>query len=143
MNRFRWIGLTLCLLWASVVQAQTPLELDEQALKGHKPPIDPKGLVKWFQDRSIRDDDAARLPALVKKLDSDVFRVRETAYQELKASGSRSLPFLRAGLATNPPYETKLRAERCIAEIESQMTSEPVAAAARILASRKDPGAAE
>jgi HEAT repeat protein len=143
MNRFGWIGVTIGLLMVCVAQGQTTLQTDEQTLKNHSLPTDAKGLLDFFQKRSMKDGDQKRLEGLVGKLGSNVYRVREQAAKELVTRGPIALPFLRVALGNDPPYEEKRRAEKCIAEIEATMQAEPIAAAARVLAARKDPKAAE
>lgn len=142
MFRFRGFGLVLGLVLVSVARAQTPLETDEALLKREPLPTDGKGLLKFFEDQSMKEGDAKRLAMLIKKLDSDVYTVREPAAKELIQRGPISLPFLRGAL-TNTTLETKRRAEKCIEEIESRMKPEVIAAAARVLAARKEPRGAE
>ncbi|MBI2809015.1 MAG: HEAT repeat domain-containing protein [Planctomycetes bacterium] len=144
MKRHRWIGIVLGLLLATTTYAQSQLDSDEQTLKNHNPPLptDGKGLLEFFKKRSMKEGDAKHLGGLVQKLGSDVYREREPAARELKLAGSRALPFLRAALS-NHTLEMKRRAEDCIRTIEASMQTEPIAAAARVLAARKEPKAAE
>src|SRR5262245_38102828 len=143
MYRIRWIGIVLLLHVASAAHAQTQLQIDEQTLKSNNLPTDAKGLVDFFQKRSMKEGDAKHLASLVKKLDSKAFQIRDPAAKELISRGPVSLPFLK-GVVSNPPsLETKRRAEDCIAAIEATMQAEPISAAARVLAAKKDPKAAE
>ena len=142
MNRLCWLGVVFGWLLVAAVQAQTQLETDEQTLRSHGLPTDAKGLLNFFVQRSLKDGDAKHLEALVRKLGSDVYGVREPAKKELIIRGPVALPFLRGAL-TNSPLEMKRRAELCIREIEATMQSEPISAAARVLALRKEPKAAE
>ncbi len=144
MFRHSWIGVVCGLVLATSAVAQTQLETDEQTLKSHNPPLptDGKGLLEFFQARSMKEGDAKVLEALVNKLGSDVYREREPAVKELVKAGPRALPFLRSALST-APLEMKRRAEQAIRDIEASMQSEPMAAAARLLAARKEPKAAE
>jgi HEAT repeat protein len=142
MNRLRWTGVVLGFLLATFAQAQTPLETDEQTLRNHNLPTDAKGLLNLFVQRSLKEGDAKHLESVVRKLGSEVYSIREPAKKELIIRGPVALPFLRAALA-NSPLEMKRRAELCIREIEASMQSEPISAAARVLAARKDPKAAE
>ncbi len=142
MNRLRLIGVVFGWLVVTCVQAQTPLELDEQTLRTHEVPTDAKGLLNFFEKRSLKDGDAKELEAMVRRLGSEVYSIREPAKKELIARGPAALPFLRAAL-TNSQLEMKRRAELCIKEIEATMQTDTIAAAARVLASRKEAKAAE
>ena len=141
MNRLRWFVVVLGSLLATSVHAQTPLETDEQTLRSHNMPTDGKGLLNFFQQRSMKDGDATHLEGLVRKLGSDVYREREPAAKELILRGPVSVPFLRSVLS-NSPLEMKRRAEMCLRDIEATMLSEPISAAARVLALRNEPTAA-
>lgn len=142
MKHIRWIGVVLgCLLTAHLC-AQTQLETDEQTLKKDGKPIDAKKLIEYFEKGSLKEGDAAKLTALAKKLDSTQFREREMAGKEVIETGPKMLPFLKAAL-TNFSLEGKRRAEACIDKIESSMKGDVIAAAARVLAARKDPKGAQ
>lgn len=144
MKRLRFIGVLFGWLLVTCAQAQTQLETDEATLKNHKPPIatDAKGLIEFFVNQSPKEGDAALMEALVRKLGSDVYSIREPAKVQLIKRGPLALPYLRGAL-TNTPLEMKRRAELCIKEIEDTMKAEPISAAARVLVARKDPKAAE
>lgn len=144
MYRHRWIGVVCGLLLATCVRGQTQLETDEATLKSQSPPVatDGPGLLKFFQDQSLKEGDGKRIEDTIKKLGSDVFREREPAAKELILKGPAALPFLRSVLAT-APLEMKRRAEQCIRAIEDRMKSEVISSAARVLAARKEPKGAE
>jgi HEAT repeat protein len=142
MKRLCWIGVVVGWLLVTFAWAQAPLETDEQTLRNHNLPTDAKGLLNFFVQRSLKEGDAKHLDALVRKLGSDVYSVREPAKKELIIRGPVALPFLRGALS-NSPLEMKRRAELCIRDIEATMQSEPISAAARVLAARKAPKAAE
>ena len=112
MNR-RFLGVIFGWLLLTTVQAQTQLETDEQTLRSHGLPTDAKGLLNFFVQRSLKEGDAKHLEALVRKLGSDVYGIREPAKKELIIRGPVALPFLRGAL-TNRPLEMKRRAELCI-----------------------------
>ncbi|MBM3994528.1 MAG: hypothetical protein FJ303_10310 [Planctomycetes bacterium] len=144
MYRLRWIGIILSLLVATTARAQTQLEMDEQTLRSSQIPVDGKGLLEFFEKQSPKDGDASRLETLIRKLDSDIYTTREPAKQELISRGALALPFLRTGLASpNMSLEGKKRAAICIEKIEEKRQGVPVTAAARVLAVRKEPRAAE
>ena len=143
MSRFRWIGVLLACFLAVAAKAQTPLESDEQTLRANKLPTDAKGLLAYFEKQTLKEGEAKHLEALVKKLGSDVYREREPAAKELIERRAAALPFLRASLTDRPSLEMKRRAELCINEIELTMQSDVISAAARVLAARQEPKAAE
>ena len=144
MYRHHWIGVLCGLLLATCARGQSQLDTDEATLKTQSPPVatDGPSLLKFFEDQSLKAGDAQRIEGLIKKLGSDVYREREPAAKELITKGPAALPFLRGVLAT-APLEMKRRAEGCIRDIEARMRSEVISAAARVLASRKEPKAAE
>jgi hypothetical protein len=142
MCRHRWLGVVVAFLIAASARGQSHLEQDEATLRSHSLPTDGKGLVDFFQKRSLKDGDEKHLADLVKKLGSDVYREREPAAKELVSRGPVALPFLRSVLPT-APLEMKRRAEKCILDIEATMQAEPIGAAARVLAARKEPRGAE
>jgi HEAT repeat protein len=141
MNRIRWIGIVLVLLLTATTYGQTQLQTDEQTLKSNNLPTDAKGLVDFFEKRSMKDGDAKHLALLVKRLDS-VFSVREASARELISRGPVALPFLKDAVTNPTTLETKRRAEDCIEKIQATMQSEPISAAARVLTDKKDPKAA-
>src|SRR5436189_117439 len=126
MNRLRWIGVAFGWLLVSFILAQTQLETDEQTLKSHKLPTDGNGLLDYFVQQSAKEGDDKELPALVRKLGSEVFPIREKAAKDLISRRAAALPYLRSGL-TNSPLELRRRAELCILEIESTMQADAIA----------------
>jgi hypothetical protein len=61
---------------------------------------------------------AAQLARMVRDLDSDVYRVREQATQDLGRAGVRALPALRRALASPPSLEVKKRAQRLLSRLD-------------------------
>ena len=59
MNRIRWIGIVLAMLLTVTTYGQTQLQTDEQTLKSNNLPTDAKGLVDFFEKRSMKDGDAS------------------------------------------------------------------------------------
>ncbi|MBI1830735.1 MAG: HEAT repeat domain-containing protein, partial [Planctomycetes bacterium] len=119
-------------------------ELDEQTLRSSQIPTDGKGLIAFFEKQSPKEGDAKRLEALVRKLDSEIYTIREPAKQELISRGALALPFLRSAFTNaNISLEGKKRAELCIEKIEEKRQGVPVSAAARVLAARKEARGAE
>jgi hypothetical protein len=115
---------------------------DEKLLRDAGLPTDGPGLARFFRDRTPSPGDRERLTALVGQLGSNVYGTREKATRRLTAAGERALPFLRPALAS-PDAEVRRRAERCVAAIERVPHAAQVVAAARLLAHRRPPGAAE
>lgn len=145
MKRLCIIGSLFVLGLFSLSDAQTTptqLESDEQTLKTLRLPTDTEGLMNFFRQRSLKEGDEKHLTALSRQLGSDVFSVRDKAAKELISRGPVALPFLKDTMSKGS-LEAVRRAKECIAAIEATMQAEPISAAARVLASRKDPKAAE
>ena len=146
MKRSLWLGMVVVAAFISTSQAQTPTQLqtDELTLKNQRPPLptDAAGLIEFFKAGSMKEGDKELLEGLVRKLSSDVFAIRDKAARDLCFRGAVALPFLKAGLA-NSSLEAKRRAQDCIRDIEATMKAETISAAARVLAARNDPKAAE
>lgn len=134
--------LGLASLLTPSMPGQTPAQLDEQQLKTLGLPTDTPALLTYFRQRSLKDGDRKVLEELVAKLGSETYSDRARATRELLLRGPLALPFLRAALK-DQPLEVVRRAEACIRKIESSMGNEASAVAARVLAARGAPGAAE
>src|SRR5438105_10593034 len=106
MYRLRWIGVVFGWLLVTCAHAQTQMETDEQTLKSYKLPTDAKGLLDFFELQSLKPGEEKEMDALVRKLGSDVYSIREPAKKELIRRRAAALPFLRGAL-TNTPLETK------------------------------------
>jgi hypothetical protein len=116
---------------------------DEKLLAGAKIPTDGAGLLDFFRNRTPSATSTARTKALIRQLGDYSFKVRQQATDGLVAQGVLALPLLREA-AKDSDLEVKRRARECIRRIEA--TATPVyelCAAARVLAVRKPPGAAE
>lgn len=124
------------------IPGQTPAQLDEQQLKALGLPTDTEALLTFFRQRSLKDGDRKVIEDLVAKLGSERYAERTSATKELLLRGPLALPFLRAALK-DQPLEVVRRAEACIRKIESSLGNEASATAARVLAARGAPGAAE
>jgi HEAT repeat protein len=96
--------------------------------------IDPEGpaLVKFFQSRSLTEEDQLKLMNLIKQLDDGVWWVRETAQKQLIARGTPALPFLKEAM-DDGPLEMKLRAKKCVEQITRGPGPALPVAAARVL----------
>ena len=115
---------------------------EEKILKDAGLPTDTSSLLKFFRTRTPSDADRANLAALVRKLGSRSFAVREKASRELVTAGEVALPFLKAVLPGSE-LEVRRRAENCIQEIDRLPHATLAGAAARLLAIRRPLNAAE
>jgi HEAT repeats/PQQ-like domain len=118
--------------------AKTPLS-DEATLKAAKIPTDGAGLIEFFRKR-IEGADKNRLQALAVQLGDDVFQVREQASAQLVAAGRRAKAILEEATKSSD-LEVATRARDCLRRIDEGATAMVVAAAARVLAQRKQDGA--
>jgi hypothetical protein len=112
---------------------------DERTLKQAGVAIDDAGLLGFFRQASAADRD---ILALIKQLGDDAFDVREKASANLIALGPVAVPFLREALRSEDA-EIVRRAETCLKHIGTGTPAAVVSAAARLLARRKPPGAAD
>jgi WD40 repeat protein len=75
-------------------------------------------LRKRLTDVQVSGPSAADIARLVRDLDSDVYRVREGAMQELARVGVRSLQALQKAVANPPSLEVRKRAQRLLARLD-------------------------
>jgi HEAT repeat protein len=101
---------------------------------------DGPALLEFFRNRTLTDLDREKLEQLVRQLGNDLFEAREAASRALVGRGEPALPFLRAALKDSD-REVVRRAENCIETIEQGPGPALPAAAARVLAQRRPPGA--
>src|SRR5262249_42782358 len=114
---------------------------DEKLLKEHGIATDGEGLVQFFRQRSLKEV-KEHLEGWVRDLGSASFHKRQEATQQLIQRGAPALPFLKAALV-HADLEVGRRAELCTRRIETGPGPALPAAAARLLAERKPPGALE
>jgi WD40 repeat protein len=62
----------------------------------------------------LKETKSAQVPALIRDLDSDEFRVRRSAEQKLRHLGPVAVPALRKAAKSGPSLECRLRAERIL-----------------------------
>jgi HEAT repeat protein len=120
--------------------AKAQVAEDEKLLQSRKVPADGPGLLRLFRAQTATAAEEERARALCRKLGDDVFRVRERAATDLIAMGPKALPALRHTVAT-AELEAQRRAQRCIQSIESRITGDLLAAAARLVEVRRPAGA--
>lgn len=120
-----------------------PSAEDLQTLRAGKVSNDGPALLAFFRQRTSSDSGRARIADLIRQLGDDRFREREKAAAALVAQGPVALPQLRQAIA-NPDLEVRRRAATCVHRIEADDGGATlVAAAARVLVTRRPAGVAE
>jgi hypothetical protein len=126
----------LGILWASPLVARDTPSADEQFLQSNRIDTSGPGLLTFFKHRTVTARDAVRIRDLIKELGDDDFETREKASNSLIVLGARARPdLLMASRDTDP--EVVQRAQDCLKQIDQGVTSQLVAAAARLLAVKK------
>jgi HEAT repeat protein len=120
----------------------TELADAQQTLREARVSVDGPSLVKFFRQRTLPQADRDKLAATVRRLGDDAFAVRRQAYKDLLLAGRASLPFLRPAVKDDDPQIAR-SAEELLGRIEAGADVALTIAAARVLAARKPPGAAE
>jgi HEAT repeat protein len=120
--------------------AEESLAAELKLLRDQNVGTDGPALLRFFEQRSLKEADRRKLEDLVAQLDSASFRDRQQASEKLIAWGTIALPFLKQALV-NPSLEMKRRAEICISKIERGPGPMLPVSAARVLARRNPPGA--
>jgi hypothetical protein len=113
---------------------------DEKVLRSALLAVDGPALLDCLRQRVASAADERRAKVLVRQLADRSFRVRDRATAELIALGPKALPELRKALE-RADLETQRRAEHCIRLIDRRFAGAALAAAARLLAMRRPPGA--
>lgn len=141
------------LLWASVLPAafaEPPAPAaglaepvaEEQTLRKAGVEIDGPGLLDFFRRRTLTDADREAIQKQITRLGDDSFVVREKASQDLVKLGTKAVTMLRQAAKDTDP-EVMWRAKQCLKAIHEVETSGQLpAAAARVIAWKKPPGAA-
>jgi hypothetical protein len=86
----------------------------------------------FFEKLTLSDADQKRIKALIEKLNSELFKEREKATNQLIAEGLGALPLLQKMQAGSTLEQTK-RLGRCVQAIQRAGWNEAIAAAARLL----------
>src|SRR5262249_34360037 len=111
----------LALLFAlPAVRAADPdptLAADEKFLRDHHLSPDAPALMAYFRERTLNEDQKARLADLIKKLGDDEFEVREKASADLVKAGRLALPLLKPAVRDRDA-EIARRAGDCLRQIE-------------------------
>jgi HEAT repeat protein len=136
-------SLLASLLIASAPGADDPgASGDEQVLKEANVAVDGSGLAQFFKKLTLTEGDAARLKKLIEQLGDDEFETRDKATAQLKEAGPVALPMLREASKNTDP-EVARRAQECIEGINKGFAPYVIAAAARVMATKRPAGAAE
>jgi hypothetical protein len=115
---------------------------DERIVKDAGVGVDGPGLLAYFRQRALAGADVRRMEALIRQLGNEGFEAREAAAKELVGRGPAALPLLRQA-RRDPDVEFARRAAMCLEQIEAGPGPALPMAAARLIARRMPPGAAE
>jgi hypothetical protein len=126
---------------ARAAEPDAEVVLAEQTLKDAGVAADGPGLLRFFRERTLSEDERARLTDTVRRLGDDDFDVREKAGADLVRAGRKALPFLKPAVRDKDPERAR-RAAACVEEIESGKDLLLAASAARLLAERRPDGTA-
>jgi hypothetical protein len=138
------VGILTLVLAGNIPGIAEETATDEELLKRAHVETDAAGLLTFFRQLSLTDEQQQGLQSRIRQLGSPAFKARTEAVREITAIGPAALPSLRQ-VVGHPDVEVARRARACIEEIERrQPVSESLlAAAARLLAVRKPSGAVE
>jgi hypothetical protein len=118
-----------------------PAAADERTLRAAKLGVDGPALLALLRKRIPTEAEQVKLKDLVLKLGHRSFGVRQRASAELKSWGLKAAPLLRQA-ARDPDHEVARRAKQALEALAHDPDAALVAAAARLLAQRRPPGAA-
>jgi hypothetical protein len=117
------------------------LTLDEATVRQGSVQPDGPGLLEFFRSLTPGEKALEEIETLVKDLGSGSFRKRQKASEELIRIGPAARSFLTTA-AGSKDLEVSRRAKDCLTAIEARGKPELIAAAVRLLAAKKPPGAA-
>jgi WD40 repeat protein len=119
-------------LWASLFKEHPDFDdpdlvnrslAHEQQIRAHQAMFSlvshPKDAVPYLREWLGPPADLQRIPRLIEKLDSDEFKTREQAAQELERMRQAAAPFLEKALAKQPSPETRRRLEGLLGKIRA------------------------
>src|SRR4051812_38936786 len=118
-----------------------PWDADEQRLQQAGVRSDAPSLLKFFRQRSSRVGQK-EVRDLIRQLGMRSFAARERASKALVECGARAVAQLLPLTQSGDP-EVRRRVADCLRQIEADTPPAVVTSAARLLADRKPPGAAE
>jgi hypothetical protein len=141
LQRLFWLVPVLgFLVVARAAEPDPDLVNAEKTLQESKVETDGPSLLRFFRDRTLTEEDIARLGDAVRRLGDDDFETREKAVDELIRAGRKALPFLKAAERDKDPERAR-RVTHCLQEIDSRADLTRVVAAARVLSERRPDGA--
>jgi HEAT repeat protein len=82
-------------------------------------------VVGWLRAhvKPVAEADLKKVPQLIAELDSDEFKVRESAYRQLVELGNAAVPSLREALTKNPALEVQRRLKTLLSRPQSLIHS--------------------
>ncbi|MCI0640348.1 MAG: PQQ-binding-like beta-propeller repeat protein [Gemmataceae bacterium] len=126
-------------------QAPSPDDLAayEHILRQHQLPASGPELLRFFQDRTLNEEQIAQLAAKVDQLNDPAYTVRVKAAADLVKAGSLAKPFL-VQLVKSPKVdlEAMRRAEQCLKQITEGAEARLAVATAHLIGKHKPKGAA-
>ena len=146
MRSLRMLGFALLLVIGPSSRADKPvqsdpeLDYDLKTLAEARIGTEGPALLDFLRQRSLPDDERARIPALVRKLGDDDFGAREQAAALLIKAGRAAVPYLRPALRDRD-LEIARGARDCLERIESASDLALAAAVVRVLSARQPDGA--
>ncbi len=135
--------LALALLlppWSAGAGAET--DADARLLQEHGIPVDAGGLLHFFRQRTLSEDQLRRIRDLIQQLGDAQFIRRDRASKDLVQFGSPASPLLEKALATPADLETGRRLQTCVAAIRKKHPASLPLAAVRLLRQKAPPQAA-
>lgn len=95
---------------------------------------EPDGLIAYFKQRTLTDDELTKIKAVISRMGSVVFEDREKASDEVLAFGPAAIGPLRTAAQAEADPEVNYRAEQARKKIETVSHAAVASAAARALA---------
>jgi HEAT repeat protein len=139
-----WPAVLGVLILLHAADAQTEaLTADEQSLAAAGLSTDGQALLEFFRFRARLEPDRERLAELTQQLGDAAPEKRAQATAELVGRGAMAVPALRHAINDLADPRIAERARECLRSIEGNFGAALPAAAARLLAVRKPPGAVE
>lgn len=144
LPRLSILVVTAALLTAAGARADADgLLSDEQQLRAASLATDGPALLEFFRTRTRSSGDPALVAGLVARLGSKDSAERDRAVGGLVAIGAPALPALRQASRDPDQPDVVAAALRCLRIIEGSAGAGLTSAAARVLALKRPPGAAE
>ena len=136
-----WLVPLVLIGTARAAEPDPELVYAENTLKNARIETSGTALLQFLRERTLTDQDRARLADAVSRLGNDDFETRERAGAALIRAGRKALPYLRSAEHDKDPERARW-ASRCIEEIENEKNLSLVAAVVRVLEERRPEGTA-